>query len=824
MKSKFLPLLTVLVLLIFQSAAGKNSDPPVSGIWESLEQYSSAVKPQKAYLHMDKSDYRTGETIWFKTYLLDGSNHLLHTDTSNIYVDLIHADGNTMESRILMATGGVANGEIKLGPELPDGNYVIRAYSGRMRNFGEDDYFTRYLYIKNPGFENAIRRVDVLRNRRYNRQLRRMSGEYEPETFFERVGQSIVQIFKTFDHEVGFFPEGGNLVAGTTGRVAIKVADPLGAGQHAEGLLLDMNGYAIAPIDTDIAGIGVFEFAPEAGNSYRAHISINGGRFRNFDLPEVINEGYALRIDQDDSEVRVTVASAVSPANPLYSGELILIGHTRGKPHYGTTLNVSEGTREVVIDKQSLPTGITHFTVFTQNHKPVAERLVFINNNDALVFSPNIKARGIIDPGSFDLMLTVNDNDGNPVEGTFSLSAVAGQPDNGTQKMNILSYMMLNSDLKGLVEDDFIRFFQPGNNGDIDVDPLLLTHGWRKFNWNDVLAGDLPEITYGTRRGLSIGGRLIDPARNESLRNYPVNLRVLGDYDDTLTTRTERNGVFAFTGLFYEGQVNIQLSSRRLPANYPPEIELNVAAATGYEYEPGIYTRERQITSRGDDWSRSLRRAAMRPRQGITPDNTTAQLYGTPDQTIYIDYDTSTERNLFEVLERRATGLTFEGGRIIIRGASSLVLDNEARFMLDGVFVDRNTFLSQYPRDIQRIEIFRGPRAAIFGVRGGTGVILAYTRRPGYQGLEDALDLVMLGYHSPAEFYTDAVTVSGNPSSGGTGEKTILWNPDVVSDGNGTANIRIPLIRGMENMKVTVEGVGFSGGIGAAEFNVEVNF
>ena len=773
---------------------------------------------------MDKSDYRTGETIWFKAYLLDGINHQPYNDTSNIFVDLIHADGNTMESRILMATGGVAKGEIDLGPELPDGNYVIRAHSGRMRNFGDDHFFTRYLYIKNPEFENAIRRVDVLRNRRFNRQLRRMSGEYEPETFFERVGQSVVDIFKSFDFEIGFFPEGGNLVAGTPGRVAIKVVDPLGAGQHAEGLLLDMNGYAIAQIDTDIGGIGVFEFEPEAGNSYRANISINGGRYRNFDLPGVMDEGYALRIDKDDSKVSVTVASAVNPANPLYSGELILIGHTRGKPHYGTTLNISEGTQEVLIDKKSLPTGITHFTVFTQDHKPVAERLVFINNNDALIFSPHIKARGIIEPGFFDLMLTVNDNGGNPVEGSFSLSAVAGQPEIGTQKINFLSYILLNSDLKGLVEDDFVGYFQPVNNEDIIVDHLLLTHGWRKFNWNDVLAGELPEIIYGTGRGLSIGGRLIDPAKNESLRNYPVNLRVLGDYNDTLSTRTERNGIFAFTELFYEGMVNIQLSSRRLPANYPPEIELNVQEGRGYDYEPAIYTRERQITSRGDDWSRESRRRAMRPRRGLTPDNTTGQLYGTPDQTLYIDYATSTERNLYEVLERRATGLSFEGGRIIIRGSSSLVLDNEARFMLDGVFVDRNTFLSQYPREIERIEIFRGPRAAIFGVRGGTGVILAYTRRPGYRGMEDALDLVMLGYHSPAEFYTDAVSVSRNSSPKRTGEKTIHWDPDVVSDEDGAVNVRIPLIRGMEKMKVTVEGVGFSGGIGAAEFNIDINY
>jgi hypothetical protein len=174
-----------------------------------------------------------------------------------------------------------------------------------------------------------------------------------------------------------------------------------------------------------------------------------------------------------------------------------------------------------------------------------------------------------------------------------------------------------------------------------------------------------------------------------------------------------------------------------------------------------------------------------------------------------------------EVLRNRAVGLTFEGGRIIVRGPSSLVLSNEARFMVDGVFVDRNAFLNIFPRDVERIEIFRGPSAAIFGVRGGTGVILAYTRRPGYRGFEDVMELVMLGYHAPAKFYSDVISVPDSSLLENGIGTTIHWDPELVSGYDGKINFRIPMIQGMERIKLTIEGAGYEGGIGSAVFTLK---
>jgi hypothetical protein len=814
-------ILTVIIICLLVVGPAFGSGP--AGIREVFEYFTERVPSQKVYLHTDKAEYRAGEVIWLKAYLFDGENHILHADTSNVYIELINAEGNTMAMRILLSREGFASGEVGLRSDLPDGNYVLRAYTDWMMNFSDEFYFKRYLYINNPGFDDIIPRGDMRRNRRFNRQLRRMSGEYQAETLPEKVSDFFSRLFTSGDpaeYQAAFFPEGGNLVEGVTNRVAFKMADALGYGIEADAEIIDSKGEVVTTFSTDRGGIGIFEILPEKGNRYSVTVTANE-RTRRYDLPEAKTESFMLRVDSDGGQIRINAISTIDPSSPGFSDELILVGHTRGNLVIAETIRLKDGSGEVVVSKEKFPTGIAHFTLFNGKHIPVAERLSFIGHEDALSILPSVIQGTGGQDDYIDLGLTIRDQNGDPVRGTFSLSAGTGHEGSNAHQKDLLTFLLLDSDLQGLTTNVY-DYIYSADDHDVLIDKLLLTHGWRRFDWENLLAGELPEIRFIPTTGLSIAGTISDPARNESLRNYPISMRILKEGDEKLlSTNTGRNGTFAFSGLFFEGNTKVVLASRRLPGNYPPVIELNVGQVAGYDYQPSVFTREQQITSRGDDWSRQ-RGASASPYGHTTSRHVTPQLYGTPDQTIYIDYETSTERNLFEVLRNRATGLMFEGNQITIRGPSSMMLSNEPRFMIDGSFIDRNTFLGIYPRDVERVEIFRGTRAAIFGVRGGTGVIIAYTRRPGYQGFEDALELVMLGYHTPASFFSDLISVKNMSSLDRRIGKTILWDPLLETDNNGRFNVRVPLHQGLDRMVIRVEGAGFDGGIGSAEFNIDI--
>ncbi len=798
MRAKMNTILAVLSFLFLIPAYVVSGDRPEQEIINKLELYSSSVQPQKVYLHLDKTSYQAGQTIWFKAYVFDGLTNTPELSETNLYAELINSDGKAMAMKVMLADGGYALGDMKLDTNLPDGNYVLRAYTNWMRNSGEEYYFKRYLYIRNPRYENMIPRMDVFRNRLFNRKIGRLERNYE----------------------VAFFPEGGNLLAGVKNRVAFKVVDQLGKGQHAGGEILNSSGEIVASFSTELEGIGVFYIDPLPGEIYTARISVGDGRESSYDFPEVMNTGYAMHIDSGEDVIRVNVEARPGNVNNSGEEEIIIVAHSGGIPYYAEVYLLQDNTKEVVLNNDKFPSGITHFTLFTRDYKPVAERLVFTGTGDELSITPRISNRGKAGPEYYELSFDVADQQGNPVEGIFSLSAVTGEPDEDVHKMDILSYILLDSELKGMIGNPSLYIEALDENPQL-ADHLLLTYGWRRFEWDDVLAGEIPDMSHSGQPGLTVAGRLIDPAKNESLNNYPVQLKITNDDGDLFKTNTSRNGAFAFSDLFYRGVINMELSSRRLPANYPPVFELNVSGGTGYDYEPGIFTKKQQVTGRGEDWSR-VRGVSDSPYSSAPERDAAPQLYGVPDQTIFIDYETSTERNLYDILRNRAVGLNFEGGRVTIRGPSSLFGPTEARFMIDGIFVDRQAFLNLYPREVERIEIFRGTSAAIFGIRGGTGVILAYTRKPSYRGFEDVLELSMLGYHEPGEFYSDVILTQWSAYDPDA-ERTIYWEPELVSGPDGIMNVRLPLKQGADRLRFTVEGAGLDGGLGFMQFTLDID-
>lgn len=76
--------------------------------------------------------------------------------------------------------------------------------------------------------------------------------------------------------------------------------------------------------------------------------------------------------------------------------------------------------------------------------------------------------------------------------------------------------------------------------------------------------------------------------------------------------------------------------------------------------------------------------------------------------------------NIYEVL-KTIQGVTVSGTQVFIRGIGS-INDTTPLFVVDGVIV--NSIADISPSNIKSIELLKGPDAAVYGVRGGNGVIL----------------------------------------------------------------------------------------------------
>ncbi len=81
--------------------------------------------------------------------------------------------------------------------------------------------------------------------------------------------------------------------------------------------------------------------------------------------------------------------------------------------------------------------------------------------------------------------------------------------------------------------------------------------------------------------------------------------------------------------------------------------------------------------------------------------------------------------SILEALQGKVAGLTVTGGRVLIRGISSLNASNEPLFLVDDVVVESLDMVSIY--DVDYVEVLKD--ANIYGVRGANGVIKVKTKR-----------------------------------------------------------------------------------------------
>ena len=126
-----------------------DEDKRQTRIREALLNYTVKFPQQKAYLHLDKPYYYTGNTLWFKAYLVDGMFHRPDSFSTNLYVELISPSGTQAQIIRARMNYGFGYGHFNLSDTLPEGLYQIRAYTNWMQNF-HPDYFLSLIHISEP--------------------------------------------------------------------------------------------------------------------------------------------------------------------------------------------------------------------------------------------------------------------------------------------------------------------------------------------------------------------------------------------------------------------------------------------------------------------------------------------------------------------------------------------------------------------------------------------------------------------------------------------------------------------------------------------------
>ncbi|GAA4374605.1 hypothetical protein [Hymenobacter koreensis] len=771
-------------------------EPAAPGIHKAFEQYAKRDVHEKLFMHIDRSQYVSGDQLWFKLYAAIGTRHKPIPLSKVAYVELLDGKQTPVLQAKIELRNAMGYGSLQLPATLPSGKYTLRAYTNWMKNFGPEYYYHSSVAVVN--------------------------------TFAATLPAAPADSAAV---DVQFFPEGGNLVRGLPATVAFKITGKDGRGLPAEGTLLDAQGQVVARFKTLRFGMGRFTFTPTTvGNGYTAVVKLPNQETLTRRAPAVYEHGYVLSADQPNpSELRLTIAANTSDAT---NEEVYVLGHAGQQVVVAKSIQLAEGRGQLVLQRTSLPEGILHFTLFNGQQRPVCERLYFRRPQNQLVITAatdkarystrekvrlNVSAAGMLGPAApAHLSVAVYRLD--------SLDA-ASPPDIG-------SYLWLTSDLRGLVENPSYYLQSEDEQTREAADNLMLTQGWRRFSWEKILANVAPPMHVAELNGHLIQGRVLKDS-GVPAAGIAAFLASPGRAVNLYSAVSKPDGTIGFETRNFYGpkQIVLQTNTRR-DSTYRFDI-INPFSTEYARPWPGAWQMTEQY--RPDLTQRHLRmqiqNAYLRPQRGISPSSATEStaFFGQPNERYRLD-DFTRFKVMEEVMREYVPGVQV---RIRKDGFHFMVADpvNRAFFnddpivLIDGVpFFDTNVVMKTDPLKVQRLEVLTGRYLHHGLMFNGLVSYVSYQgdmagQVPDPRALMQAYE----GLQQEREFYAPRYETEQQMQSRLPDLRQLLyWNPAVITAASTTQQVDFYTSDEAGKYVVLIQGLANTGLSGNCRFTFEV--
>lgn len=781
----------------------KNMTWPIDSVQVRIAEQALLFPQEKLYIHTDRTQYVTGERIWFRAYLLDAILHTPSIRDTYVYLELTNPVDSVVARVLISRDADGYNGYLDLSTDLAGGNYILRGYTNRndqQASTGES-------------FENPV----------YHRNIR---------LFSTRKSDEPTQATTPAEFSITFYPEGGQLVEGVKNRVAFKALNPDGSPVAIQGKIVDQDKQEYGALETLHQGMGQFELIPQAGKRYAVLIDD-----KQFALPTADARAMALRAQMAGGDLQVALLQ--SPTNTVRPS-LYLLLHTRGMVHYMEAWDYEYGG--IAFDPADFPSGVLQVLLLDEQANPVSERLVFWQNEQdaTLTFTADqadythrsrVKA-------SVSLSTASNRNVSRSFSGSFSVAVTDDQdvlPDNN---QHLLATMLLGSELRGHILDP--AFYLLKDNQQI-TDVLMMTHGWRRYDIPNVLRSNYAQPPGLGAPGLAITGTVqTTGARQRPMPSVPVSiLSWQTDYMDQLLT--DSAGRFAFEGIEFKDSLTFVLQAT--PARGRNNLKLNIdeahfPPARGLHAALRIPSTHRetpsQVSQQGNLLEKYLQRTSVDIQRGVEIEEVNVESRQRQSMEGFSFYMPRDDRNMLtaEKLEeiqpitmtdalKYIPFITIEDGQVYINQMRSNSLTPvPAVIIVDDIPVSNIDHIDNLmdPANIERIGILKGAGAILLGGHGAGGAVVITTKKGIYSSSLQArqqqnIKMVNpLGLQQPVEFYAPAYESGAQQNSELPDLRTtIYWNPHVTLSPQGEAQFDFYTADKKTSYSVVIEGVTDNG-------------
>lgn len=762
--------------------------------------YRDNYPQEKIHVHFDKNYYNPGETIWFKAYVLSGIN--LSAISKNFYAELMNDKGAVIRRIVAPVVNSSAASSFVIPVEYAGQVIHFRAFTTWMLNFDPE-----FLYEKNI-------------------QVIAANGNSSPVN----ENSTLLQ----------FFPEGGDLVVNLETVLAFKANDRFGLPVKVSGYISNANGKKIATFNTRHNGLGSFSFTPLPGEAYTAKWKDSTNKEMSTPLPVPKNTGILLNIKNVSNNVTFTVkrTDGVDLLRQVY-----IIAHMDQQMVYKARINLTDNFQSsgrIPVDQ--LPSGILQVTLFNSRWEPMAERIVFVNNNDYMfdtyvrTVSKNMakRSKNIIEieiPDTLTANLSVAVTD-----------ATINVP--GENEEDIYSRLLLTGDIRGYVHNPGYYFSSFADSTAQQLDLVMLTHGWRRFNWENLAKGIVPVLKYPVDDYIALSGKLMGASPGILANNNELNLifQFRDSSSQFVSVPLQQGGKITTGGMvFYDtAKVFYQLNKDRRQAgnlilnlenglwkgygdlNIPFDRNMGLVALNKAVIDKNKNLFEQTIQLESDKTKKVkmlqeviVRGSARSAIQKIDDRYTSGLFKGGDGYSFDVANDLSGvgSISLFTYLQGKVPGLMINNAMssqpaLTWRGGTP-------DLYLDEMRSDAQMLSSISMADVAYIKVFRPPFIGSFG-GGGGGAIAVYTRRGGdtktnnnFAGLSK---VNVMGYTPVKEFYSPNYAQNDPLHVFDDLRSTLYWSPFVFLD-KENKRITISFYNNdiSKKLRVVVEGVNENG-------------